>query len=92
MEDQTKIAELEQRLEAMGRRIDDLAERAGQRIDPTGARRKDQMSSRSFWGLIFLIVGSVWLSNRMGWFYFDIPIAATVLIVIGIYMIVTSKR
>ncbi len=92
MEDQTKIAELEQRLETMGRRIDDLAERAGQRIDPTGARRRDPSNSRSFWGLIFLIVGSVWLSNRMGWFYFDIPIAATALIVVGVYMIVTSKR
>ncbi len=92
MEENEKIAELEQRLEAMGKRIDDLVERTGQRIDPTCTRRPYQSSGRTLWGLVFVLIGFVWLANRMGWFYFDIPIAATVLIVIGLYLIVTSRR
>jgi len=91
MEEQTKIDELEQRLEALGRRVDDLAERTGQRIDPINTRRPYRSNSRTFWGLIFVMIGFVWLANRMGWFYIDIPIAATVLIVVGLYLIVTSR-
>ncbi len=92
MEDHQKIVELEQRLEAMSRRVDDVAERAGQRIDPTGAFKPRPSNYRTFWGAIFVLVGFIWLTNRLGWLYFDIPIAATILIFIGLYLILTSRR
>lgn len=92
MEDHEKIAELEQRIETLSRRIDEVAERAGQRIDFNVSHKANYSRSRPFWGAIFIMVGLVWMANRMGWFYFDIPIAAAILIIVGLYFIVTSRR
>jgi len=92
MEENERLASLEHRLDSLSKRVDDLAERAGQRIDPVNTRRPPQSNIRVFTGLMLTIFGGVWLANQMGWLYFEIPIAATMLIGIGLYMIVTSRR
>lgn len=86
------ISEIERRLDAVSKRLDDLAERTGQRVEFTPAYRFRGERRRVFWGLAFIAVGLIWLGNRMNWFEFEVPIAAMALILIGAYMIVSSRR
>jgi len=109
MEDQDRFERLEQRLDAAGRRIEELADKISQRVETRindGVNRAeaklknddDEDASdlgnygRVFWGLAFVVAGSIWLGNQMGWFDLDIPLGAAAIILIGLYLIVSHRR
>ncbi len=96
MLDEERFDKFEQRVEALGKRIEEVAERIGQKVEArveTSARCSPHRErGRIFWGLAFVVAGFIWLGNRMDWFRFDVPIAATVLIILGLYMIVTARH
>jgi hypothetical protein len=91
MDEFDRIAEVERKVENLSRRIDDLAAKTGQQI-PYKAEYRVQSGGRLFWGLAFLFAGMYWTADHMGWLGIDIPLVSMMLIVLGLYMLVSSRR
>jgi len=95
MEEQTRLDAIERRFDALIKRFEELAEQV-RTISETKpqdlpARRARSESGRIFWGTAMVIVGLVWLGDRLSWFDVDIPVAASAFIIIGLYLIITSR-
>jgi len=86
---ENKIRELEQKIEEMGRKIGDEVEEhvRGVRVHVHRRERRGV-----FWGLLFILVGLVWLGKSVGWFDLDIPLLPSALIVVGLLIIYNSRR
>ena len=84
-----KIRELEQKIEEMGRKIGDEVEERVKGVRVRVCRREGR---GVFWGLLFILVGLVWLGKSVGWFDFDIPLLPSALIVVGLLIIYNSRR
>jgi hypothetical protein len=96
MDYQERIDELERKIEAFNRKLEEVGEKIGQRIElkieDKGRYGRHHERTRIFWGLAFIIGGFIWLGNQMDWFDLHLPIAAAALILIGIYLIVFARR
>jgi fatty acid desaturase len=86
---ENKIRELEQKIEDMSRKIGDEVEEHVRGVRVHVHRREGR---GVFWGLLFILVGLVWLGNSVGWFDFDVPLLPSALIVVGLIIIFSSRR
>jgi len=90
---------IEDLAEKLGQRVE---EKIGENLDNAEVtfKRKFELndscnrgnSGRIFWGLAFVAAGTIWLGNQVGWFDIDVPLGAAAIILIGLYMIVSSRR
>jgi len=91
-----KMKKLEKRLEEIGKKVEQRGEEFGKKMEVKAreVRRKMDKKSHSghgiFWGILLIVLGLLWLGGNMGWFYYDIPWFAVVLIAIGIFLVVRN--
>jgi hypothetical protein len=45
----------------------------------------------AFWGVVLLVVGIILLGNYFRWFYLDIPIFPSILVILGAYLILEDR-
>ena len=86
---ENRLRELELKIEELGRRIGDEVE---ERFRGGRVFVHRRGGSGVFWGLLFILVGLVWLGRSVGWIDWDIPFIPSALIVIGLLIIYNSRR
>ncbi len=77
-----KIAELERKIDRM--------EKRGERKLKTvkeGVHAGGHQGHVLFWGIVFIVVGIIWLGNNLEWFVYEIPWIPVIMIAAGIYII-----
>lgn len=84
-----KITELSRKLEEFGR---DLGDRVEEKLSGVKHVGRSRTHGDSFLGFILIFGGLIWLGNRMNWYHFNIPFWPALLIVLGIYMLISSGR
>ena len=85
--------DIEKRFEEFTRRIEDKFSgdkkpENGKNGFPCVPRKHDT----TFWGIILVIIGVVLLGNYFHWFYLDVPIFPTALVILGVYLIIEHQR
>ena len=86
------VENLDSRLSQIERKLDDLTSRLkapDSRVHTRGASRTD----RVFWGIFLIVLGSLWLADRMNW----VDISAgwlwpTLLVGFGLYLILGGRE
>ena len=66
-----------------------------EKIEPIGGEPRKKSGKHwdnSFWGIVLIAVGLIWLDKNLHWFHFDIPIWPIVLIVIGLYLLLEHRH
>ncbi|SRR4030043_19019 len=87
-----KIKELENTVENLARRIDEKGSELGEHLHKKAREAQKETSSAHylFWGIIFIIVGFLWLGNNLRWFIREVPWVPVVIIALGIYLIIRN--
>ena len=91
-----KVRQLEKRVEDIGTRLEEKGEAFGKKMDLKAQEVREKIDKKLpsghsiFWGIVLIAVGLIWLGGNMGWFDYDIPWFAVVLIALGIYMVVRN--
>ncbi len=91
-----RFEKLEKSVEVLRERIEDFGRTVGDKVEGKVGElnRKHNRINKDglFWGLAFIVAGTVWLGKSIGWFYFNIPIAPTALIIIGLYIVLSGNK
>lgn len=87
-----KIKELENTVEDLTRKIDEKGSEISEHIQNKARKAQKENSSGHylFWGVIFIIVGFLWLGNNLRWFIREVPWVPVVIIALGIYLIIRN--
>jgi hypothetical protein len=91
-----KMKKLEKRVEDIGKRVEEKGEEFGKRMEVKAKEVRQKIEKKNlpghniFWGVALVAVGLIWLAGNTGWFDFDIPWFAIVLIVVGIYLVIRN--
>lgn len=92
MEESEKLKNLEQRLESLEIRLDQLDDRTENGIIVQNTRKVYRSRGGNFWGLLLIAIGVFWLGRNLGWFDIRLPLWPTLLILFGIYILVSDSR
>lgn len=98
MDDSIRIENLEKEIAILSTRVEELekVDSAQPIIETIEKSNRKKTSKRTedflFVGVVLVILGSIWLAKSFGWFCFDLKFWPSVLIILGIYYILKSRR
>jgi fatty acid desaturase len=82
-------------VDEVGRRVDEAIGKVDEKVEEVAGRvrRKSRRKwDNTFWGIVLIVVGFLWLGSNLDWFDIHIPFWPAVLIVIGVYLLLEHRR
>ena len=82
-------------VEEIDRQIEEVVKKVDEKIEHIGGepRKKSRKHwDNSFWGIVLIVVGLLWLGNNLHWFRIHLPVWPLVLIVFGLYLLLEHRR
>jgi hypothetical protein len=95
-DDLSKLSEkMENLAEEVNQQVEEVVKKVDEKIEQIGGepRKKSRKHwDNSFWGIVLIVVGLLWLGNNLHWFRIHLPIWPLVLIVIGLYLLLDHRH
>lgn len=91
----TELADnFQKRFDDLNKKVEERLSRLEQKPAPssTPPPRLKKHHDSVFWGLVLLIIGIILLGNDFRWFYLDIPVLPTALIILGGYLVIENRQ
>lgn|GEM_PF-3220685 len=92
----SRLEKLENPIHGMSKKLESISRKLGEDVENKFSKVSYRGScpprNNTFWGWAFLGMGFLILNRHIGWFAFDFPVWAIVLIVSGAYMIFKSRK
>jgi Flp pilus assembly protein TadB len=91
-----KMKKLENRLEEIGKKVEEKGEAFGKKMEFKAREVREKIDRKGrphhglFWGIVLIAVGLLWLGSNMGWFYYNVPWFAVILIAIGLFLVIRN--
>ena len=93
---------IEEKMEEISRKVESKMKEMGDLVDEklkehfsedkTHHHKRRNVNSTSFWGIILIIFGIIFLADNINWIHWHLPILPIALIIVGAYLIYGGKH
>lgn len=92
MIEEERLVELETRVSDLAEEVEKIKTKCECPSGPSFNTRKSRSRGELFMGLLLIGAGTIWLGNSLAWFSLHIPFWPAILILIGLSIVINSRR